>query len=497
MSDANYQKTLLDIQKKYQDKMTAAVSEDGAVNVDHIILEMQAEIEAVINKMQAGQVADILTAAQEQSQKVYDSSLSKLDLDNLAYFSDYQFFKELPSKENYVAALQRANSDLNLIPNSRKSLLTTAMRLSENVSKPFFKIVNRCREILHFEAPLEIYVVPDSLFNAAVMPIVDGKVIMYFTSSLLEKFSEDELAFVIGHEMGHAMFGHINIPVNSLMNYPDLLTGRDLIKIKSWQRSAELSADRAGLLCAQNFEAACTAFFKLSSGITSDKFKFNVDDYINQYSDLEFYLKNSTAENFQEVYSSHPLNPLRLKALAIFKESNVYFNLTQKSSNGISLKAKNDIESEIKSFMSIMEPNYLDDESAVAENLRTFIFESAFMIANANGVIDPLEVNQICSLTNDPNALQKIEELKAKDQNEIIQNLIGLSKKLNMDLMVIQKTNLLRDLMIVCSADGSVTTDEMNVVYNVANLLVISPYFIDELVRESNIIVEPAQPIAA
>lgn len=45
----------------------------------------------------------------------------------------------------------------------------------------------------------------------------------------------------------------------------------------------EISADRAGLLCCQSFEAAGRTFFKLSSGVTSDTLAFKLNEYVQQF----------------------------------------------------------------------------------------------------------------------------------------------------------------------------------------------------------------------
>lgn len=486
-----FQDELLKIQKKYQERIQESISLGKVEDIHNIVSEMEIEMNKITDLINQATNKIMNQNLNTEPKRVFDTKLTNLNLDHIAYAADLNFFKELPTRQDYLSAIDQANKD-NSHYNARKSLLTTAMRLTENVSKPFFKIVDRCRETLNFKAPMEIFVVQDSLFNAAVMPMIDDRVIIFLTSSLLEKFSDDEIAFVLGHEMGHAMFGHITVPVNILMGYSHLLSGRDLIKLKSWQRGAELSADRAGLLCSQDYNAACSAFFKLSSGITSEQFKFNVEDYMGQYADLEFYLKNTDAQNVNEVYSSHPLNPIRLKALSLFKNSDTYSDLTKKSiSNKIS---KEDLESQIKSFMDIMEPNYLDDDSKVSENIREFMFLSGYMIASANGVLDETEINQISSLVNDPNAKDRLLQLESQHKQDIIQNIYQVGSKLMFDLNAIQRTNIARDLFVVVTADGSISTTEIETMYNICNVLAISPYFVEDLVRVSNIPVDQPKP---
>ncbi len=492
MSQSKFQEQLLLIQKKYQDRIQESITLGKVDDIHNIVTEMESEMNKITALLTQTTNQALQNSKNLDPRRVFSNKLTNLNLDHIAYQTDFNFFKQLPEREDYRTAIDQALKDSEQY-NARRSLLSTAMRLTENVSKPFFRIVDHCRTVLDFKAPLEIFVVQDSMFNAAVMPMIDDRVIIYLTSSLLEKFSDDEIAFVLGHEMGHAMFGHINIPVNMLMSYGHILSGRDLIKLKSWQRSAELSADRAGLLCSQDYNAACSAFFKLSSGITSDQFKFNVEDYMGQYADLEFYLKNTSSQNVNEVYSSHPLNPIRLKALSLFKKSETYSHITGKTIND--LVKKEEVESQIKAFMDIMEPNYLDDDSKISENIREFMFLSGYMIASANGVLDETEITQLSSLVNDPNARTRMMDLEKKDKQEIIQTIMQISGKLLFDLTSIQRTNIARDLFVVATADGSIAQGEIDTMYNICNSLAISPYFIEELLRTSNVPVE--QPALA
>ncbi len=492
MNSQQIQDKIKDIQSKYQEQIEHSISSGKSEDIARIVQEMQNEmtsLNAMILELNESSPKEIILP------KVLNNNLSDLDLDAIAYKSDLDFFRQLPQKTDYLNAIEQANKD-NSQFNSRRSLLSTAMRMSENVSKPFFKIVDRCRETLKFKAPIEIFVVQDSHFNAAAMPMTDDRVLIYFTSSLLEKFSEEELAFVLGHEMGHIMFGHVNIPINSLAYYFHLLSGRDIIKLKSWQRAAELSADRAGLLCSQDYSAACTAFFKLSSGITSNNFKFNVNDYMVQFSDLEHYLKNNKSQNVNEVYSSHPLNPIRLKALEIFKNSEAYGQFINDQTN-VTLKT-DESELLIKSFMDIMEPNYLDDESKSAETIREFMFYSAYMIASADGKMDDKEIKQIASLMNKEDVTLEVVELSLKDPKQIIEDIKATSSKILFELSEIQRSNIVRDLFIVATADNALTMTEIDTMYNICNVFAVNPYLIEDLIRESNITVEqPSEPLAA
>jgi hypothetical protein len=91
------------------------------------------------------------------------------------------------------------------------------------------------------------------------------------TRVLLEVCSDEELAFVIGHELGHYICGHVRC--HALARYlsegmkwtPAWLLGVGVEPlVMAWSRYSELSADRAGLLACRDFDAASRVYLKLA-----------------------------------------------------------------------------------------------------------------------------------------------------------------------------------------------------------------------------------------
>src|SRR5690606_26744125 len=94
-------------------------------------------------------------------------------------------------------------------------------------------------------------------------------------SGALRLLDDDELTYLLGHELGHIMSGHVLYRTMTVillqlaqMGFPvvGLAARAVLIALLEWSRKSELSADRAGLLSLQNPEAALKAFMKLAGG---------------------------------------------------------------------------------------------------------------------------------------------------------------------------------------------------------------------------------------
>jgi Zn-dependent protease with chaperone function len=135
----------------------------------------------------------------------------------------------------------------------------------------------------HMEAAaaLDVHDVPDLFVYADPVPrgmtIGLDQPFVVLTSGMVDLLDEDELRFVLGHEIGHAVSGHA-LYTTMLMRLLTM-TGawswvpfgalglRALVAaLYEWQRKAELSGDRAGLLATQDPAAALRTHMKLAGG---------------------------------------------------------------------------------------------------------------------------------------------------------------------------------------------------------------------------------------
>jgi Zn-dependent protease with chaperone function len=114
-----------------------------------------------------------------------------------------------------------------------------------------------------------LYVVESPERNAYTFGMTDPKSIVIY-SSLLRLMDADEIAFVIGHEMGHIRLGHtwLNTILGGMAGIPAPYGAAIILafSFRWWNRACEYSADRAGLLACQKPQKAISALLKLVSG---------------------------------------------------------------------------------------------------------------------------------------------------------------------------------------------------------------------------------------
>ena len=91
----------------------------------------------------------------------------------------------------------------------RDYVLGTQLKLSPAIAPRMFSLLSDVRSRLHYEQPVDLFVGASHDINAfAVHSLDHAPHIVSLTSSLVERMNDEELRFVLGHEIGHIHFQH-------------------------------------------------------------------------------------------------------------------------------------------------------------------------------------------------------------------------------------------------------------------------------------------------
>lgn len=132
--------------------------------------------------------------------------------------------------------------------------------------------------------------------------------VLRFSSSLIELLTEEEFAFIAGHEIGHFLCGHSAYTCEE--NSASLGTLRQ-------RRYQEISADRVGLMACKSLDSAIRAMIKTVSGLSEKHLRFDVGSFIDQ-------LRHASSARFP---ATHPAMIIRCRALLWFSMHKAYRNL--------------------------------------------------------------------------------------------------------------------------------------------------------------------------
>ena len=200
----------------------------------------------------------------------------------------------------------------------------------------------QCARRLGIGVP-RIFVFQSEILNAFTLASDDVRPTIILTTRMTRNFAEDELLAIIGHECGHIhnLHGAYNTLVQLMTNplAQGMISGMSRaglsigaiqlvlglaetalsLFLARWSRCAEVSCDRAGVICAGDPMPMVRALAKLQTGAEVMLDDFNVDAYIRQLETVK-----STPLRLLELGRTHPYTHKRIEAVRLFTRSDVY-----------------------------------------------------------------------------------------------------------------------------------------------------------------------------
>lgn len=168
-----------------------------------------------------------------------------------------------------------------------------AIEVNDKVLPQINKLKNIAAERLCLNVDVPLFVTLEWNYNAFTTGVSSPIIVLH--SSIVENYSDDELLFIIGHEMGHIKSMHMlyHWMANNMSRWMfnnSIISGVALqglvVALNEWQRKSELTADRAGFIACDNREAAVMGLMKLmglpESFKSSREWNFTVDGITRQ-----------------------------------------------------------------------------------------------------------------------------------------------------------------------------------------------------------------------
>lgn len=177
-------------------------------------------------------------------------------------------------------------------------LKTNAVRVTETQLPELFQVVQSCCERLSMTLP-DVYVMQHNIWNAFATKIFGRRMVVLLSGavdSILLKGDLHQLAWLVGHELGHHWAGHFNLSQKLAR------AGGWLIWIQLWHsRRAELTCDRVGLFCAGSLKAGQLALMNATVGAQLAS-KVNLREAAVQWQvhRHEFFVR------YRTLYATHP-----------------------------------------------------------------------------------------------------------------------------------------------------------------------------------------------
>ena len=273
----------------------------------------------------------------------------------------------------------------------RSAMEGHSFKVEKRLMGHLYDLLYGVKEKLGFKDDVDFYITGDSTVNAwTIAAAREGEPhIVNINSALVNLMSDDELRFVVGHELGHLM--NKNTEMLRLIGFvfprgtvPPLVLQ---YKIRLWEQLSELIADRFGYMAVESLPACLSAFFKMTSGLDINKIDMQVDAYLEEnLKHLEYFISDKGLSR-----DTHPVNPIRVQSLNLYATCQSEEELEQKMEGIISalFKLSNDETDYFLGFFVAtagliainIDGEVTDKEiEAVLNNLSTFhIFPRSFL----------------------------------------------------------------------------------------------------------------------
>lgn len=321
-----------------------------------------------------------------------------------------------------------------------------SMMIEEKTFPDLYRICMQAKLAIGFENDIEFYIASNSTPNASSVGSDNPDEhphVVELTSGLVQLLSEQELLYVIGHEIGHLINGDTQLSRLRRFIYedkeeeiPDFIKSR----IKLYQLLSELGADRYGIIaCGGDENAAITAEYKLHSGIDISQMHVNLKALIAENKKhLDYFLKSD-----RFIGDTHPVHPISIYALHLYATCKT--------------------QEQLDEAMTRIEDRFyqLSEEDAT---FNFFFIAAGWLLGNTDGEIDNAQIRQILNEVGKKcwfpkEFLQKVQE--EHDLEQLYHNTIQLLVEKDED----NKVLMLDYLLSIACADGAFTENELHFIY--------------------------------
>lgn len=328
----------------------------------------------------------------------------------------------------------------------RSTMEGHCFKVEKRLMSHLYDLLYDVKKKLAFQDPVDFYITGDASVNAWTIasPREGEPHIVNINSGLLNIMTDDELRFVIGHELGHLI--NKNTAMKRLIGFifPPESTPPIMLqyKIRLWEQLSELAADRYGYMAVENLNTCLSAFFKMTSGLDVSKINMQLDVYLEEnIKHLEYFLHDKGISR-----DTHPVNPIRVHALNLFATSPTEEALKQGMDEIISalLKISND---EVDYFLSY------------------FIASAGLIAINIDGEVTREEIevvlNNLASFQIFPK--QFLESVNEQNVVEIFNSSIEEIMKRNPDA----REGMFSYMISLLLADKSLTQEEVDFLFKI------------------------------
>jgi Zn-dependent protease with chaperone function len=254
---------------------------------------------------------------------------------------------------------------------ARSQILGSSVKVTDKQFPEIYNTTIECARKLQIAVPT-VYIAPQvGSLDAHTFGTTDDAYIV-LNGVLIDHLTPAELEYVIGHECGHIQNNHVvySTALYYLMYSANIfvrwIVQPAIMALQSWSRRAEITCDRAGLICCGDLDTANRSLVKLALGSQKLAEHIDMDEYLKQLDESQ-----KGAGRMLELFQSHPYLPKRVAALRFFAQTHFFSQASGKlpkdapESEGKSLSW---CDARVARLLSIFSSNSSDENDENDEN---------------------------------------------------------------------------------------------------------------------------------
>jgi len=285
-------------------------------------------------------------------------------LPDYAYKMDYEYRKKLDSIPGVYDAARKIASTV--VAQEMQKANLDYLAVGPEQFPEIYQIACDCAKKLGIAIP-NIYIRSQGVLNAYAYASDDVEPFIVITEFALERLTIGELQALIGHECGHVHNYHSTYDTLTSILANAGLIGTSMVDqllaqvfsagvqltLKMWSRAAEVTADRAALICCDNIEDAFSLNKKFLYG------GVKVEDKITTELNIESLQKQlnvsyDSAIRYLELNATHPATIKRILAEMEFAECETFYQWRPDLKKaGQTLRTKEEADLRCKKFIDV------------------------------------------------------------------------------------------------------------------------------------------------
>ena len=394
----------------------------------------------------------------------------------LRFRYENELLNKLLSEPLIVQALTSAAARYHFT-SRRRHLLGSAVKITPLLIPHLYALYQKCLELVGEDLKGDLYVQQQSEYNASVHAV--GKHFdIILSSAVIRDFKEQEIAFVIGHELGHVLFEHNRVCVKTILSDHTSISYELAYLLFQWSRAAEITADRVGLLCGGNLSSAANALFKLSSGLCLDKEAQIIESLRSQFDEIKALSPFQYASN--DWVCTHPLVPIRFKSLELIA-LDILAIRSQRS--GATCSGFESVDSQVTEVLMDTEPLSIKRFFSSRQDVSLLIL-CLLYVAVSDGILNEYEEKFIYDIRHRSGTDVHIEEAIAECKREIPHfREAALSDIASIRISGEMVVRILQLCYYMAIMDGEFDAREMQALDEICQVLGAEPWLVDSVVN--------------